>query len=121
LITSEPTRPPRPPFPPLVIDPQAHISRHIARRTAELVQVARIASVDGQEARTYRAYREAGVRLPQPRLVRGCVGAHRIELTVDEFGRPVGHCDGPAAGYGHLCSHLLALAVHAVTLGWTGA
>jgi hypothetical protein len=93
----------------------------VARRTAELVGVAHVASVDGQEARTYRAYREAGVRLPRPRLVRGCVGTHRIELTRDEYGRALGRCDCKAAGYGLLCSHLLALAVHAVTLGWVAA
>jgi hypothetical protein len=105
----------------VILDPQARISRHVARRTAELVQVARIASVDGHDARTYRAYREAGVRLPRPRLMRGTVAAHRLELSTDEYGRAVGRCDCKAAGYGVLCSHLLALAVHAVTLGWVGA
>jgi hypothetical protein len=114
------------PFPPrsprsLVIDPQAHISRHVARRTAELVCQARIHSVDGHDARTYRAYREAGVRLPRPRLVRGTVAAHRLELSRDDYGRALGRCDCKAAGFGLLCSHLLALAVHAITLGWTAA
>ena len=109
------------PFPPVVIDPQAHISRHIARRTAELVRVARVASVDGHDARQYRAYVAAGVRLPRPTLVRGSVNAHRLELSTDEYGRAIGRCDCPAAGYGHLCSHLLALAVHAACLGWAAA
>jgi hypothetical protein len=61
------------------------------------------------------------VRLPRPRLVRGTVNGHRLELSTDEYGRTVGRCDCPAAGYRHLCSHLLALAVHAVTLGWEAA
>jgi hypothetical protein len=93
----------------------------VARRCAELVKVARIASVDGHESRTYRAYFEAGVRLPRPTLVRGAVAGHRLELSRDEYGRALGRCDCQAAGYGVLCSHLLALAVHAVTLGWVAA
>jgi hypothetical protein len=80
-----------------------------------------VRSVDGHDARTYRAYRDAGVRLPRPRLVRGTVNGHRLELSTDEYGRALGRCDCPAAGYGLLCSHLLALAVHAVTLGWEAA
>jgi hypothetical protein len=106
---------------PIVLNPQAHISRHIATRTRELIGVARVRSVDGHDARTYRAYRDAGVRLPRPRLVRGTVNGHRLELSTDEYGRALGRCDCPAAGYGLLCSHLLALAVHAVTLGWEAA
>jgi hypothetical protein len=112
---------PTPPFPPLVLNPQAHISRHIARRTAELIKVARIASVDGHDARTYRAYRDAGVRLPQPRLLRGAVGEYRLELTRNEYGQALGRCSCRAASYSVLCSHLLALAAHAITLGWTAA
>jgi hypothetical protein len=112
---------PTPPFPPLILNPQARISRHIARRTADLVRVARVWSVDGHDARTYRAYRDAGVRLPRPRLIRGTVATHRLELATDEYGRSVGRCDCKAAGYRLLCSHLLALAVHAITLGWEAA
>jgi hypothetical protein len=109
------------PHPPVVLDPEAHISRHIARRVRELIHQVRVWSVDGHDLRQYRAYKDAGVRLPRPTLVPGTVGTHRLELSTDQFGRALGRCDCTAARYGLRCSHLLALAVHAVTLGWEAA
>jgi hypothetical protein len=53
--------------------------------------------------------------------VRGTVGSHRLELSTDDHGRALGRCDCRAARFGLVCSHLLALAVHAVTLGWEAA
>jgi hypothetical protein len=109
------------PHAPVVIDPEAHVSRHIARRVRELIGQVRVWSIDGHDLRQYRAYKDAGVRLPRPTLVRGTVGTHRLELSTDQFGRALGRCDCTAARYGRVCSHLLALAVHAVTLGWEAA
>jgi hypothetical protein len=105
----------------VILDPQAHVSRHIARRTRELIDQVRIWSVDGQDIRERRDLLAAGRRFPRPRLVRGTVGRHRLELSTDDFGRAVGCCDCRAARFGMVCSHLLALAVHAVTLGWEAA
>jgi hypothetical protein len=109
------------PSEPVVLDPQAHISRHIARRTRELIGQVRVWSIDGMDARERRDLLAAGRRFPRPRLVRGTVGTHRLELSTDQFGRALGRCDCTAARYGRVCSHLLALAVHAVTLGWEAA
>ena len=106
---------------PVILDPQAHVSRYIARRTRELIGQVRVWSVDGQDIRERRDLVAAGRRFPRARLVRGTVGTHRLELSSDDFGRAVGCCDCRAAGFGMVCSHLLALAVHAVTLGWEGA
>jgi hypothetical protein len=106
---------------PVILDPQAHVSRHIARRTRELIGQVRIWSIDGQDIRERRDLLAAGRRFPRPRLVRGTVGTHRLELSTDDLGRAVGHCDCRAARFGMVCSHLLALAVHAVTLGWEAA
>jgi hypothetical protein len=103
---------------PVILDPHAHVSRHVTRRVRELIGQVRVWSVDGHDLRQYRAYLEAGVRLPRPTLVRGTVATHRLELSTDDFGRAVGCCDCRAARFGMVCSHLLALAVHAVTLGW---
>jgi hypothetical protein len=105
----------------VIIDPEAHVSRYVARRTRELVGQVRVWSIDGHDLRQYRAYLEAGVRLGRPTLVRGTVGRHRLELSTDDHGRAVGRCDCNAARYGLRCAHLLALAVHAVSLGWEGA
>jgi hypothetical protein len=71
--------------------------------------------------RHVKVYADTGRRFPPPRLVRGTVGTHRLELSTDEHGRAVGRCDCRAARFGMVCSHLLALAVHAVTLGWEAA
>jgi hypothetical protein len=106
---------------PVILDPQAHVSRHIARRVRELVGQVRVWSIDGQDARERRDLLAAGRRFRRPRLVRGTVGTHRLELSTDEYGRAVGRCDCTAARYGLVCSHLYALAVHAVTLGWEAA
>jgi hypothetical protein len=106
---------------PVILDPQAHVSRYIARRTRELIGQVRVWSVDGQDIRERRDLVAAGRRFPRAGLVRGTVGTHRLELSTDDFGRAVGCCDCRAAGFGMVCSHLLALAVHAVTLGWEGA
>jgi hypothetical protein len=106
---------------PVILDPQAHVSRHIARRTRELIGQVRVWSIDGQDIRERRDLVAAGRRFPRPRLVRGTVGAHRLELSTDDFGRAVGRCDCRAVRFGLVCSHLLALAVHAVTLGWEAA
>jgi hypothetical protein len=105
----------------VMLDPQAHVSRHIARRTRELIGLVRVRSVDGQDIRERRDLLAAGRRFSRPRLVRGTVGIHRLELSTDDFGRAVGRCDCRAARFGLVCSHLLALAVHAVTLGWEAA
>ena len=107
--------------PPVILDPQAYVSRHIARRTRELIGQIRVWSMDGQDIRERRDLLATGRRLPHPRLVRGTVGTHRLELSTDDFGRAVGYCDCRAAHFGMVCSHLLALAVHAVTLGWVAA
>ena len=77
--------------------------------------------MDGTDARERRDLLAAGRSFPRPRLVRGTVGAHRLELSTDDQGRTVGRCDCPASRYGLRCAHLLALAVHAVTLGWEPA
>jgi len=105
----------------VILDPQAHVSRHIARRVRGLIHEVRVWSVDGQDIRERRDLLAAGRRFPRPRLVRGTVGSHRLELSTDEYGRAVGCCDCRAACFGMVCSHLLALAVHAVTLGWEAA
>jgi hypothetical protein len=109
------------PHAPVVIDPQAHVSRYMAKRVRELIGQVRVWSVDGHDLRQYRAYKAAGVRLPRPTLVRGTVASHRLELSTDQFGRALGRCDCRAAGFGQLCSHLLALAVHAISIGWEAA
>jgi len=106
---------------PVILDPQAHVSRYIARRVRELIHEVRVWSVDGQDIRERRDLLAAVRRFPRPRLVRGTVGSHRLELSTDEYGRAVGRCDCRAARFGLVCSHLLALAVHAVTLGWEAA
>jgi hypothetical protein len=106
---------------PVILDPQAHVSRHIARRTRELIGQVRIWSIDGQDIRERRDLLAAGRTFPRPQLVRGTVGTHRLELSTDDFGRAVGRCDCRAARFGLVCSHLLALAVHAVALGWEAA
>jgi hypothetical protein len=106
---------------PIILDPQAQVSRHVAHRVRELIDQVRVWSIDGQDARERRDLLAAGRRLPRPRLVRGTVGSHRLELSTDEYGRAVGRCDCRAARFGLVCSHLLALAVHAVTLGWEAA
>ena len=105
----------------VIIDPEAHVSRYVARRTRELVGQVRVWSIDGQDIRERRDLLAAGRRFPPPRLVRGTVGRHRLELSTDEYGRAVGYCDCRAARFGLVCSHLLALAVHAVALGWEAA
>jgi hypothetical protein len=106
---------------PVVLDPQAHVSRYMARRVRELIGQVRVWSIDGMDARERRDRLAAGRRFPRPQLVRGTVGRHRLELSTDQFGRALGRCDCAAARYGRMCSHLLALAVHAVTLGWEAA
>jgi hypothetical protein len=105
----------------VVLDPQAAVSRHIARRVRKLIGQVRVWSIDGQDIRERRDLLAAGRRFPRPRLVRGTVGTHRLELSTDDHGRALGRCDCRAAGFGLVCSHLLALAVHAVTLGWEAA
>jgi hypothetical protein len=109
------------PSPPVIIDPDAHASRHVARRTRALIDQVRVWSIDGQDIRERRDLLAAGRRFPRPRLIRGTVGTYRLELSTDEHGRAVGRCDCRAARYGLVCSHLLALAVHAITLGWVAA
>jgi hypothetical protein len=109
------------PHAPVILDPQAHVSRHVARRVRELIHEVRVWSIDGMDARERRDLLAAGRRFPRPRLVRGTVGSHRLELSTDDHGRAVGRCDCRAVRYGLVCSHLLALAVHAVTLGWEAA
>jgi hypothetical protein len=105
----------------VVIDPQAHVSRYVARRVRELIGQTSVWSIDGIEAREYRDLLAAGRRFPRPTLVRGTVSKHRLELSTDEYGRALGRCDCTAARYSLRCSHLLALAVHAVALGWEAA
>ena len=39
---------------PVILDPQAHVSRHIARRTRDLIGQVRVWSVDGQDIRERR-------------------------------------------------------------------
>ena len=106
---------------PVILDPQAHVSRHVARRVRELIGQVRVWSIDGMDARERRDLLAAGRRFPRPRLVRGTVGGHRLELATDDHGRALGRCDCRAARFGVVCSHLLALAVHAVALGWEAA
>jgi hypothetical protein len=104
---------------PVVIDPDAHVSRHVARRTAALIAQTRVWSIDGLDLRQYRAYRAAGVNLAIPRLVRGTVAGHRCQLETDPYGVALGTCDCKAAGHGLRCSHLLALAVQrSPSAGW---
>jgi hypothetical protein len=108
----------------VVIDPQAPVSTHLTRRTRELLEARRVRvwSIDGMDARERRDLLAAGRRFPHPRLVRGTVGGHRCELSVDDFGVVVGRCDCEASRWGRLCCHLLALAVVAVAeLGFEGA
>jgi hypothetical protein len=106
---------------PVPLDPEAHITHHIARRVADLVGRVEIHSIDGQDARQWQVYREVGVRLPAPTLVRGAVNGHHMELSTDEQGRTMGRCDCTAAQHGLMCCHIVSLAVHAVTLGWEAA
>jgi hypothetical protein len=117
-----PTAAPRRAIP---LDFGGHVSRHVARRVRQLVSQTQVWSVDGLDLRQYQAYRAASVRLPMPTLVRGTVGApprrHRVQLEVDQFGVPLGWCDCQAVSYGHVCSHLWALAAHAVSFGWRSA
>jgi hypothetical protein len=107
---------------PIPLDFDGHVSRHVARRVRQLIQQTTIWSVDGLDLRQYRAYRAARVNLPMPRLVRGTVGTaprrHRVQLETDAHGIPLGTCDCEAARWSRPCSHLWALAVHAVALGW---
>ena len=104
---------------PVILDPQAHVSRHIARRTRELIGQVRVRSVDGQDIRERSDLLAAGRRFPTPRLLRGTVRRHRVELSLDTFGATVGRCDCQASRWGRLCSHLLAFAVIAVAeLRW---
>jgi len=92
---------------PVILDPQAHVSRHVARRVRELIGQVRVWSIDGMDARERRDLL--------------AVGGHRLELATDDHGRALGRCDCRAARFGVVCSHLLALAVHAVALGWEAA
>jgi hypothetical protein len=104
---------------PVILDPQAHVSRHIARRTRELIGQVRVWSIDGQDLRERRDLLATGRRFPSPRLLRGTVRRHRVELRLDTFGATVGRCDCQASRWGRLCSHLLAFAVIAVAeLRW---
>jgi hypothetical protein len=106
---------------PVIIDPQAHVSRHIARRVRELIHEVRVWSIDGQDIRERRDLLAAGRTFPRPRLIRGTVGTHRLQIETNAWGQAEGRCDCRAARFGLVCSHLLALAVHAVTLGWEAA
>jgi hypothetical protein len=108
----------------VVIDPDASVSAYVGRRTRELLEARRVKvwSIDGMDARERRDLLAAGRRFSRPRLVRGTVGGHRCELSVDDFGVVVGRCDCEASRWGRLCCHLLALAVVAVAeLGFEGA
>jgi hypothetical protein len=105
----------------VIIDPNAAVSRHVARRVRELIGEVRVWSIDGMDARERRDLLAAGRRFPRPRVVRGTVGAHRLQIETNAWGQAEGRCDCRAARYGMVCSHLLALAVHAVTLGWEAA
>jgi hypothetical protein len=115
--------PTRAPHAPVILDPEAHVSRHIARRVRQLIEQRQVRpwSVNGIDLRQYRAYVEAGVKLPTPTLMRGTVGAHRVELSTDDYGRALARCDCTAASYGLRCAHVIAFAVVAVTLGWRAA
>jgi hypothetical protein len=119
MQAKSPTRTRRAPIP---LDFGAAVSAHVAKRVRGLVEQTQVWSVDGLDLRQYRAYRAAGVNLPMPTLVRGTVGTpprrHRVELRTDQFGTPYGSCDCRAAEHGIPCSHLWALACHAVALGW---
>jgi hypothetical protein len=104
---------------PVIVDPQAAVSRHVARRVRALLGQVRVWSVDGQDIRERRDLLAAGRRFPTPCLLRGTVGRHRVELSLDTFGATVGRCDCQASRWGRLCSHLLAFAVIAVAeLRW---
>ena len=82
---------------PFLLDPQAHVSAHIARRTRELIGQVRVWSVDGQDIRERRDMLAAGRRFPRPRLVRGTVGRHRLESWPRKAGRPLANAR-PEAG-----------------------
>jgi hypothetical protein len=108
----------------VVLDPHMTVSRYLGRKVRQLIQsrAVRPWSIDGQDIRERRDLLAAGRPFPRPRLVRGTVGAHRVELSTDPYGATVGRCDCQASRWGRVCSHLLALAVVAVTeLRWEGA
>lgn len=105
----------------VVIDPDMAVSRYLGRKVRQLIESQAVMpwSIDGQGIRERRDLLAAGRRFPSPRLVRGTVGRHRLELSIDTFGATVGRCDCDASRWGRLCSHLLAMAVVAVAeLGW---
>jgi hypothetical protein len=105
----------------VVIDPDMAVSRYLGRKVRQLIEsrAVRPWSIDGQDIRERRDLLAAGRRFPRPRLIRGTVGAHRVELSTDSFGATVGRCDCEASRWGRLCSHLLAMAVTAVAeLRW---
>jgi hypothetical protein len=108
----------------VVIDPGMAVSRYLGRKVRHLIESGAVMprSIDGQDIRERRDLLAAGRRFPRPRLIRGTVGAHRVELSTDTFGATVGRCDCEASRWGRLCSHLLAFAVVAVAeLRWEAA
>jgi hypothetical protein len=105
----------------VVIDPDMAVSRYLGRKVRQLIASRAVQpwSIDGQDLRERRDLLAAGRRFPTPRLVRGTVRRHRVELSLDTFGATVGRCDCEASRWGRLCSHLLAFAVIAVAeLRW---
>jgi hypothetical protein len=105
----------------VVIDPGMAVSRYLGRKVRQLIESRAVMpwSIDGQDIRERRDLLAAGRQFGRPRLVRGTVGRHRIELSTDTFGATVGRCDCEASRWGRLCSHLLAFAVIAVAeLRW---
>jgi hypothetical protein len=108
----------------VVIDPSMAVSHYLGRKVRQLIEsrAVRPWNIDGMDIRERRDLLAAGRRFPTPRLLRGTVGHHRVELSIDTFGATVGRCDCEASRWGRLCSHLLAFAVVAVVeLGWEGA
>jgi hypothetical protein len=105
----------------VVIDPGMAVSRYLGRKVRQLIESRAVMprNIDGQDIRERRDLLAAGRRFPRPTLLRGTVGRHRVELSIDSFGATVGRCDCEASRWGRLCSHLLATAVIAVAeLRW---
>jgi hypothetical protein len=116
------TATPHAPIAGVVIDPETPVSRHLVRRTRELIPLVLPGSIDGMDARERRDLLAAGRRFPPPRLLRGNCNGHRCELSVDDYGLTVGRCDCQASRWGQLCAHLLAFSVVAVAdFGFRGA